>query len=162
MKSKKNQVLFSHQTSENEQVKSGLRQTALAFLSMASQEIRDAARGKQMILLRLFVGHGTCVDIDRERCSSIMGSGLRELQWVQNEAFETGVFHPSEEVWQQRMSRAGEMAKAMQAPFSNKDFQNLPQWLQNKIIEYFDTSQPKPAVGTAAQNPPEPPEEESA
>ena len=158
MKSKKNQILFSHQTPEHEQVKSGLRQTTLAFLSMASQEIRDAARGKQMILLRLFVGHGTCVNIDCEQCASIMGSGLRELQWVQNEAFESGVFHPSEDVWQARMERAGEMAKAMQMPFSHQDFQKLPQWLQHKITEYFDTQLSKPVATTAKKQP----EEESA
>lgn len=154
MKSKKNQILFSHQTAENEQVKSGLRQTTLAFLSMAPQEIRDAARGKQMILLRLFIGHGTCVSIDCEQCASIMGSGLRELQWVQNKAFESGVFHPSEDVWQARMERAGEMAKAMQMPFSHQDFQKLPQWLQNKITEYFDTQLSK-LIATAAKKQPE-------
>jgi hypothetical protein len=50
------------------------------------------------------------------------------------------------------------MAKAMQMPFSHQDFQKLPQWLQNKITEYFDTQLSKPVATTAKKQP----EKESA
>ena len=61
-----------------------LEAKVLAFLCNSPPDVRDASRGRQMLLLRLYLGHGTCVDIDCEECIAIAGSGLRTIQRVQN------------------------------------------------------------------------------
>lgn len=143
---KTNHVVFTYQTSKHKKATSGLREAALAFLSDMKQEVRDAARGKQMLMFRGFVGHATCIDLDCETCASVMGSGLRQLQWVQNDAFGIGVFRASEDVRQRRLQNATEWAKAIKVPLSHKDFQNLPDWLQQEIAEYFHTQSQTVAI----------------
>ena len=76
--------------SEQPSEKSTVKRAALAFLAGSNQTVRDAARGKQMLMFREYLGHGRCNDVDCSICICVMGSGLRMLQWVQNDAFGWG------------------------------------------------------------------------
>src|SRR4029077_14342728 len=80
-----------------------LEAKVLAFLCDNPQEIRDAPRGRQILLLRVYLGHGTCADIDCEECIAIAGSGLRTLQRAQNTLFDGGVFRASKDVIEGRV-----------------------------------------------------------
>jgi hypothetical protein len=115
-----------------------VKRAALEFLCKADQPTRDAARGKQMLMFREYLGHSRCEDVDCATCICVMGSGLRMLQWVQNDAFGTGVFCPSDDVWIERMKRAKEWTKAMKVPSSHRDFKGLPDWLQEEILQYIE------------------------
>jgi hypothetical protein len=123
-----------------------VKRAVLEFLYRADQQTRDTARGKQMLMFREYLGHAHCDDVNCSTCICLMGSGLRMLQWVQNDAFGTGVFCPSDDVWVERMVRAKEWTKAMKVPSSHKDFKGLPDWLQQEIIQYIEmrASQTKP------------------
>jgi len=134
-----------------------VKRAALEFLYKTDQPTRDAARGKQMLMFRDYLGHAHCNDVNCSTCICVMGSGLRMLQWVQNDAFGTGVFCPSDDVWVERMKRAKEWTKAMKVPSSHKDFNGLPDWLKQEIMQYIvaRTSQTKP-VQKASPEQPEP------
>lgn len=134
-------VLPTKKTTANDEQSSEtatMKRAALAFLCEADQPTRDAARGKQMLMFREYLGHADCDDVNCSTCICIMGSGLRMLQWAQNDAFGTGVFCPSDDVWVQRMTRAREWTRAMKVPSSHKDFKGLPNWLQEEIMQYIE------------------------
>ena len=138
MKSKKLLVVPTKKTTANNEKSSEtatVKRAALEFLCEADQPTRDAARGKQMLMFREYLGHAHCNDVDCATCICVMGSGLRMLQWAQNDAFGTGVFCPSDDGWVERMKRAKEWTKAMKVPSSHKDFKGLPDWLQQYIIQ---------------------------
>lgn len=132
-------------TAEKSSETATVKRAALEFLCKADQPTRDAARGKQMLMFRDYLGHAHCADVNCSICICVMGSGLRMLQWAQNDAFGTGVFCPSDDVWVERMKRAKEWTKAMKVPSSHKDFKGLPDWLQQEIVQYIvaRASQPK-------------------
>jgi len=141
MKSRKLLVVPTKKTTANNEKSSetaATKRAALQFLCEADQRTRDAARGKQMLMFREYLRHSHCNDIDCPTCIRVMGSGLRMLQWAQNDAFGTGVFCPSDDVWIQRMARAKEWTKAMKVPSSHKDFKGLPNWLQEEIMHYIE------------------------
>jgi hypothetical protein len=145
MKSRRLLVVPAKKTStDNEKSEQAtVKRAALGFLCKANQSTRDAARGKQMLMFREYLDHAQCNDIDCATCICLMGSGLRMLQWVQNDAFGTGVFCPSDDVRIQRMKRAKEWTKAMKVPPSHKDFKGLPEWLQQEIIQYIEARAPQ-------------------
>jgi hypothetical protein len=131
-----------------------LKSKALEFLCKSGQEGKDAARGKQVLMLRAYVGHDHCVSVDCPICISIVGSGLRILQWAQNQAFGCGVFRPSTEVQEQRMKHSADWTGYIVKAESEKDFKGLPVWLQEAIVKDIQNTMapPKPqpqSVGVA-------------
>lgn len=112
-----------------------LEAKVLEFLCDSPQEIRDASRGRQILLLRVHLGHGTCADIDCEECIAVAGSGLRTLQRVQNTLFNGGVFRASKDVIEGRMKLSAEWSEAMTADIEDDQFKKLPQRVQSAIIE---------------------------
>jgi len=123
-----------------------LKGKALEFLCKSGQEGRNAARGKQVLMLRAYLGHGHCLSVDCPICISVVGSGLRILAWAQNQAFGCGVFRPSTEVQEQRMKHSADWTGYMVKAESEKDFKGLPPWLQEAIIKDIQDSMapPKP------------------
>ena len=165
MKSKKLLVVTTKAAAAGEKSSESatVKRAALEFLSKADQPTRDAARGKQMLMFRKYLGHEHCDDVDCSICICLLGSGLRMLQWAQNDAFGTGVFCPSDDVWVERMKRAREWTKAMTVPSSHKDFKGLPDWLQQEIMQYIAAraNQPKPVHKVTLVEPPEPSKKEA-
>lgn len=111
-----------------------LKGKALEFLCKSGQEGRDSPRGKQVLMLRAYLGHERCLSVDCPICVSVVGSGLRILQWAQNQAFGCGVFCPSTEVQEQRMKHSADWTGYMVKAESAKDFTGLPPWLRDAIM----------------------------
>ena len=110
-----------------------LKCKALKFLSKSGPEGRDAARGKQVLMFRAYLGHQHCGSLDCPVCISVLGSGLRVLQWVQNQAFSCGVFCPSSEIEEHRKKRSSDWTEYMSRAESAKDFERLPIGLREAI-----------------------------
>ena len=73
-----------------------LKGKALEFLCKRGQEGRDAARGKQVLMLRAYLGHGHCLSVDCLIWIGIAEAGLGFLHGAQNQAFGCGVFASSQ------------------------------------------------------------------